>query len=108
MMGAAVPSMEMPLLKYNNALLALNKKDSKPAQEVPCIKCGRCIEKCPMNLMPSHIEDAFERKDIGLLTKLKVGMCVECGCCAYLCPSKRPLAQAIKLASNMEWEARRK
>ena len=108
MMGAATPSIEMPLLKCNNALLAFNKKDSKPAQEAPCIKCGRCIEKCPMNLMPSHIEDAYERKDVDRLTKLKVGMCVECGCCAYLCPSKRPLAQAIKLASNMEWEARKK
>ena len=108
MMGLAVPSTHMPLLKCNNALLAFNKKDSIPPIPAPCIKCGRCIEKCPMNLMPSHIEDAYEREDIQMLTKLKVGMCVECGCCAYLCPSKRPLAQAIKLASNMEWEARRK
>ena len=108
MMGTAVPNTDMPLLKYNNALLAFNKRDSKPPMEVPCIKCGRCIENCPMKLMPSHIEDAYERDDIQMLTKLKVGMCVECGCCAYLCPSKRPLAQAIKLASNMEWEARRK
>jgi len=108
MMGTAVPSMEMPLLKYNNALLAFNKEDSKPAWEAPCIKCGRCIEKCPMNLMPSHIEDAFERKDLELLVKLKVIMCVECGCCAYLCPSKRPLAQVTKLASNMVWEAPRR
>ena len=108
MMGLAVPSTQMPLLKYHNALLAFNKKDSRPPIETPCIKCGRCIEKCPMNLMPSHIEDAFERKNIPMLTKLKVGMCVECGCCAYLCPAKRPLAQALKLASNMEWEARRR
>ena len=108
MMGLAVPTTDMPLLKYNNALLAFNKKDSQPPIESPCIKCGRCIEKCPINLMPSHIEDAYERGDIQMLTKLKVGMCVECGCCAYLCPSKRPLAQAIKLASNMEWEARKR
>ena len=99
--GTAVPSLEMPLLKCTNALLALNSEDGKSPYQYPCIKCGRCIEKCPINLMPSHIEDAYERKDLDLLIKLKVTMCVECGCCAYLCPSKRPLAQVIKLASNM-------
>jgi electron transport complex protein RnfC len=108
MMGLAVPSTQMPLLKCNNALLAFNKEDSKPAVETACIKCGICIEKCPMKLMPSFIEKAYESKDIKMLTKLKVGMCIECGCCAYLCPANRPLVQATKIGSNMEWEARRK
>ena len=108
MMGQAVPSTEMPTTKIINAVLALNKEDSKLPVTTACIKCGRCIEKCPINLMPSFIEDAFERRDIDMLNKLKVNMCAECGCCAYLCPAKRPLAHVMVLSKNMQWEARQK
>ena len=108
MMGKAVPSVDMPITKVINAVLALTAKDSKPPIETACIKCGRCIEQCPMNLMPSHIEDAFEQKNIPALNNLKVNMCAECGCCAYICPAKRPLAQVMALSKNMQWEASRK
>jgi electron transport complex protein RnfC len=108
MMGAAVPSMEMPVVKVTNAILALTAKDSVPPVETACIRCGRCIEKCPMDLMPSFIEDAFLLKRVDLLNKYKVNMCAECGCCAYLCPAKRPLAQVMVLSKNMQWEAGRK
>lgn len=108
MMGKAVPSLDMPITKVINAVLALTAKESKPAVETACIKCGRCIQECPMNLMPSHIEDAFEQKNIPALNNLKVNMCAECGCCAYICPAKRPLAQVMALSKNMQWEARQK
>ena len=108
MMGKAVPSLDMPITKVINAVLALTAKDSQPPVETACIKCGRCIEKCPMYLMPSHIEDAFEQKNIDALNTLKVNMCAECGCCAYICPAKRPLAQVMSLSKNMQWEASRK
>lgn len=105
-MGQAVPSLDMPVLKITNALLAFSEKDAKPPKESACIRCGRCISKCPMNLMPSYIEEAFELKKLDLLKKYKVSMCAECGCCAYLCPAKRPLAQVMALSKNMLWEAR--
>jgi electron transport complex protein RnfC len=108
MMGAAVPNTELPVVKVTNAILALTAEDSKPPVETACIKCGRCIQKCPMNLMPSHIEDAYTLKRVDLLNKYKVNMCAECGCCAYLCPAKRPLAQVMVLSKNMQWEARQK
>ena len=108
MMGKAIPSLDMPTTKVINAVLALTAKDSEPPAETACIKCGRCIEKCPMNLMPSFIEDAFEQKDLQFLGHLKVNMCAECGCCAYICPAKRPLAQVMVLSKNMLWEAGRK
>lgn len=101
MMGKAVPSLEMPLVKTTNAVLALNEKDSELPLETACIKCGRCISECPMNLMPSLIEDAFEKKNTETLEKLKVNLCIECGCCAYLCPAVRPLAQVMTLSKNM-------
>jgi electron transport complex protein RnfC len=108
MMGTAVPGADMPVVKITNAVLALAGKDAQAAVPTPCIKCGRCIEKCPVNLMPSFIEDAFELKKIDLLKKYKVNMCLECACCAWLCPSKRPLSQIMSLSKNMLWEAGKK
>ena len=101
MRGKAVPSLEMPLTKTVSAVFALNEKDSEPPDETACIRCGHCISKCPMNLMPSFIEDAFEQKNSGMLDKLKVNLCIECGCCAYLCPAKRPLAQIMALSKRI-------
>ena len=106
MMGAAVPNTELPVVKVTNALLALNAKDARPPVPTACIKCGRCIRKCPMRLMPSHIESAYEAKKIDLLKQYKVNMCAECGCCAWLCPAKRPLAQVMTLSKELLWEAR--
>ena len=103
MMGAAVPSLDVPIVKVTSAILALSGKDAEAPIPSACIKCGRCIVQCPMNLMPSFIEGAFERKKVDLLRKYKVNLCVECGCCAYLCPSKRPLAQVMTLSKKLLW-----
>jgi len=101
MTGKAVPSLDMHLAKTHNAVLALNEKESEPALETACIKCSRCISGCPMNLMPSFITDAFEQKNIDMLSKLKVNQCTQCGCCAYVCPAKRPLTQVMSLTKDM-------
>jgi electron transport complex protein RnfC len=98
MMGAAAPSTDIPTKKCTNAILALSAKDAAPPKVSACIKCGRCIAKCPMNLMHSYIEDAYELKKIDLLKEYKVNMCAECACCSYLCPAKRPLAQVMILS----------
>jgi electron transport complex protein RnfC len=108
MMGMAVPNLDMPIVKVINALLAFSEKDAKTPVQTACIKCGRCITKCPMSLMPSFIESAYELKKPELLQKYKVNLCAECGCCAYLCPSKRPLAQVMTLSKDMLWEAQQK
>ena len=108
MMGEAVPSLDMPVVKVTNAVLALAGKDAVPAMPTACIKCGRCVTNCPMKLMPSMIEEALALKKIETLKKCKVNMCAECACCAYICPSKRPLAQVMTLSKNLLWEASRK
>jgi len=108
MMGSAVPSLDMPTVKVTGSVMAFTAKDAKAFEPTPCIKCGRCIQNCPINLMPSHIEDAYELKNVDLLNKYKVNMCVECGCCAYVCPARRPLSHVMVLSKNMQWEARQK
>ncbi|MCL2589151.1 MAG: RnfABCDGE type electron transport complex subunit C, partial [Oscillospiraceae bacterium] len=106
MMGAAVPSLDVPMVKITNAVLAFTEKDAFVPAPTACIKCGRCLSNCPMSLMPSYIEDAFERGNVELLKQYKVNLCAECGCCAYICPSKRPLSQVMTLSKNILWEAK--
>ena len=101
MMGAAIPNTDVPVVKVTNALLAYSAKDAEPPEPSPCIKCARCVSKCPMHLMPPNIENAYELKKPELLKKFKVNMCVECACCAYTCPAKRPLVQVMTLAKKM-------
>jgi len=108
MMGTAVPDLDMPTVKVTNAVLAFTEKEASQPEPTACIKCGRCVSRCPMNLMPLNIENAFEQKNTDLLQKYKVGMCAECGCCAYLCPSKRPLAHVMVLSKNLLREVRQK
>ena len=101
MMGIAVPSLDVPILKNTNAILAFNQKDSKPRKMTPCIRCGACTNTCPFGLNPALILDAFENKNMDMLAKLRVDLCMECGCCAFTCPTAQPLVQNHKLAKNV-------
>jgi electron transport complex protein RnfC len=101
MMGIAVSDDAAPVLKNTNALLAFNKKDAVIPEPTNCIRCGRCVEHCPLRLMPLYIETAYTLKKPELLEKYKVNVCMECGCCAYSCPARRPLVQVMKLSKLM-------
>lgn len=101
MMGIAVWSLDAPVLKNTNAVIALNKKDSETPKPLPCIHCGRCVSHCPMGLNPTAFIRAlsFAPKDRAeQLEAAKIGLCMECGCCSYVCPSKRPLVESNRLA----------
>lgn len=106
MMGIAVPNLEMPVVKNTNAVLAFNEKDACLPEPTACIKCGNCINHCPLKLSPTEIETAYRMKNAEKLGKLKVNLCMECGCCSYICPAKRPLVQTNKLAKTMlrDWQ----
>lgn len=98
MMGRAIPSDEMCILKGNNAILAFDDTRSQMSQETACINCGRCVRTCPTNLMPTLIYKAYELKDLDELRKLHATACMECGCCTYVCPAKKQLSFINKLA----------
>ena len=98
MMGMAVYDESYPVLKNNNAILAFDESQVEYYSETDCIRCGRCVRSCPMNLMPLRIDDCFNRSDIEGLKEYKVNLCMECGCCAYVCPAKRHLVQTHRLA----------
>ncbi len=98
MMGISVPSLDVPVLKMTNAVIALDEKDAKPPKTTSCINCGECVNHCPLRLDPRAISKAFKLGQNEELRKLSTDLCMECGCCAYVCPAKRPIVQTNKLA----------
>lgn len=109
MMGRAIFSDSMPLIKNNNAILAFSGEQALIAEETGCINCGRCFRACPFKLMPTALNDAYENRDADRLRMLQVDQCMECGSCSYVCPAKRPLSFTHKLAKTFlkEQEAKK-
>lgn len=101
MMGIAICDTEAPICKQNNALLALKDQKDLIKKERDCIRCGRCVDVCPMSLMPTLIERFAKVKDVDRLKSIGVNVCMECGSCAYACPSGRPLVQYMRLAKQV-------
>lgn len=108
MMGISVPSLDTPVTKTTNAVLALSEAQASFPKETACIRCGRCTNKCPIGLAPAAIANAYQQKDVERLEKLMVTACMECGSCAYLCPAHRPLVQTNKLAKMLLQEEKSK
>lgn len=108
MMGIAVPDLDQPIVKNNNAIIALNEKDATPAEETDCIRCGKCVYACPLNLMPAALEKAYDARNAESLVAHDVNLCMNCGCCSYVCPAKRNLAQKNQLAKMFVRQAMQK
>lgn len=98
MMGICIADINMPVLKQNNAIIAMSKAEADVNEPLPCIHCGRCAAACPMNLTPARVDTAMRSADVNALRTLNPQYCIECGSCSYSCPSKRPLTQQMKLA----------
>lgn len=96
MMGSPVVSADSVLEKRNNAILVM--KDPRPQPQTACIRCGRCASACPMTLYPAMVETALTLGNYEKLNSLNINYCMECGCCSYVCPAKRPLTQVMRTA----------
>lgn len=102
MMGNGVFSLDVACTKTNSALLFLAEKELNSPQEAePCIGCGKCVQACPMGLSPVFIESGVMRNDLKDSKHFGASYCIECGCCSYVCPSKRHLANSVKLAKKL-------
>lgn len=97
MMGIQIYSTEVPVIKGTTGILLL-PEEKLPSEIQPCIRCGKCIDVCPMFLAPSEIGRYVEVERFDKCENLNVFDCIECGCCAYICPAKRPLVDFIKFA----------
>jgi electron transport complex protein RnfC len=97
MMGVALPSAEVPVIKGTSGILVLTPTEAEIPPEKPCIRCGRCVDACPIGLVPTFL-DQFSRKEMwDRAEEHHIVDCIECGSCAYACPSKRHLVPALRL-----------
>ena len=96
MMGAAQYDLSVPTIKACNAITVLGKKNKYSVVDSQCIRCGKCIDVCPMRLMPVLMYKALYANDIEEMKATHLMDCIECGCCAYNCPACVPLVLAFR------------
>ena len=96
MMGAAQYDLSVPTIKACNAITVLGKKNKFSVEDSQCIRCGKCIDICPMRLMPVLMYKALYTGDPEEMKATNMMDCIECGCCAYNCPACVPLVLAFR------------
>ena len=96
MMGAAQYDLSVPTIKACNAITVLGKKNKYSVEDSQCIRCGKCIDVCPMRLMPVLMYKALYTNDVEEMKATNLMDCIECGCCAYNCPACVPLVLAFR------------
>ena len=99
MMGFDVPDESVPMVKGSGGLLAL--PDKKKGQTFPCVSCGKCVQHCPMGLMPNRMFRNIKNGNYAEAMALGLMDCKECGCCSFSCPSHIDLVQGFKLGKKM-------
>ena len=97
MMGFALSDLNVPMMKGSNGIIAI---DTDQTKEQPCIKCGRCVDVCPMELSPLYFAKYADEKNWMGMKEMNVMDCVECRSCEFICSSKIPLVTKIKAGKN--------
>lgn len=101
MMGVKLPTLDAPVLKSTNSLVCLTSPERKPESAGSvCIRCGKCVDRCPMHLAPTFIRQALKANDLAALAKLHPEDCNACGCCSFICPAQIPLVETVSLAKQ--------
>ncbi|HSR67660.1 MAG TPA: electron transport complex subunit RsxC [Acidobacteriota bacterium] len=108
MMGMAQKNLDVPVLKGTSGILAFTEVLPGRDIEYPCIRCGRCLEACPMFLNPTRLAQLARVDAVQELEALHVLDCFECASCSYICPSNIPLVQWIRMGKNMVREAKKR
>ena len=101
MMGAAQYDLSVPTIKGVNAITVLGKANKYDVQDYRCLRCGKCIDACPMKLMPVLMYKAMQSGDVQEMKDNNIMDCIECGSCAYTCPASVPLVLGFRVAKQL-------
>jgi len=93
MMGAETANLDVPVIKAVNGIIAV---ETIVAEESPCIKCGRCVDVCPMELLPLYFPKYGKEENWVGMNEKNVRDCLECKCCEFICSSKIPIVSSVK------------
>jgi electron transport complex protein RnfC len=88
MMGIAQQTDEVPVIKGTSGIVLMSQAEVYFDEPGPCLRCGRCVDHCPMRLVPNEIARFSEKGKVDLAEEYGLLDCMECGVCAYVCPSK--------------------
>ncbi|MCT8975999.1 electron transport complex subunit RsxC [Clostridium sp. CX1] len=108
MMGMTVSMLDLPVVKGTSGILCLTDKQAVLPEESPCIRCGKCVQACPMNLIPSFLDSSSRRNNLDAFEADHGLDCIECGCCTFSCPAKRHLIQTIRNTKRTVLASKRK
>jgi len=100
MMGVAVASLDTPILKGTSGVLVLSKNQTLPEEQYPCIRCGHCLDACPVFLNPQRLGSLALHDRWPEMADHHLMDCMLCGCCSYACPSNIPLTQLFAMAKT--------
>ena len=101
MMGVAQYDLSVPTIKGVNAVTVLGRKNEYAVEDVRCLRCGKCIDACPMKLMPVLMYKALQSNDVEEMKANNLMDCIECGSCAYTCPASVPLVLGFRVGKQM-------
>ncbi len=101
MMGFAMTNTQFPIAKGTSGITFLTKDETYLVDESQCINCGKCVDACPMRLVPVMMVKSLKTQDIDVARKFGLMDCIECGCCAYVCPANVRLVQRIRIGKQI-------
>ncbi len=100
MMGAAQYDLNVPTIKGVNAITVLGHRNNYAVEDSRCLRCGKCIDACPMKLMPVLMYKALQTGEVEEMNAVNMMDCIECGCCAYTCPASVPLVLGFRAGKH--------